>query len=197
MSPARLRVGEWLALAGALALLVLLLLPWYAYEGPATGREPAETGLGGLGWVLAALVLLAVLTTLAFVAATAAEHSPSGPIALNVVAVAIGTLALLALLVRLVVEPGLGVEAPDGDVGLRAAAWLAPLATLVMLAGAWRAMADERTDTAQAREQTERVLRVRGAARPAPPARSGAAAGAPADAVADPARPADGSRFER
>jgi hypothetical protein len=197
MSLARLRAGEWLALAGALALLVLLLLPWYAYDGRATAGEPAETGLAGLGWALVALVLLAALTTLAFVAATAAEHSPTAPLALNVVAVAVGTLALLALLARLVVEPGLGVEAPDGDVGLRAPAWLAPVATLAMLAGAWRAMADERTDAPAAREQTERVLRVRGAARPAPPRHSGAAAGAPADAVADPARPSEPPRFER
>jgi phosphatidylglycerophosphate synthase len=195
VSPARLRLGEWVALAGAVALLVLLALPWYAYDGPATGGEPAQTGLGGLGWALVALVLLAVLTALAFVAATAAERSPMGPIALNVVAVALGVIALLALLVRLVVEPGLGVAAPDGDVGLRAPAWLAPLAALAMLLGAWRALADERTDTAEAREQTERVLRVRGAARPAPPAHSGAASGAPVDAVADPSRPTEPPRF--
>jgi len=186
---ARLRPGEWLALSGAVALVVLLLLPWFAYDGPPTGTAPTETGIGGLGWAIVAVVLLAVLAVLAFVAATAAEHSPEAPIALNVVAVALGLVAVLVLAARLVIEPGLGVGASDAQVGLRLPAWLGLAAAVAMVVGAWRAMADERTDTAQAREQTMRVLRVRGAPRPAPPAHSGAAAGAPGDAVADPARP--------
>jgi len=186
---ARLRQGEWLALTGAVALVVLLGLPWFAYEGPPTGAAPTETGIGGLGWAVVAVLLLAVLAVLAFVAATAAERSPEAPIALNVVAVALGLVAVLVLAARLVIEPGLGVGASDAQVALRPAAWLGLAAAATMLVGAWRAMADERTDTAEAREQTARVLRVRGAPRPAPPAHSGASAGAPADPVADPARP--------
>jgi hypothetical protein len=36
----RLRFGEWLAVAGGIALIVSLLLPWYdAPTGPVTGYE--------------------------------------------------------------------------------------------------------------------------------------------------------------
>jgi hypothetical protein len=175
----RLRAGEWTALAGALALLVLLPLRWYALNGPAGGGRPSETGLGGLGWLVVLVVALAVLLALALVAATAAERSPTAPMALAVLTVPVGALAVLVLAARLVAEPGLGVEAPDARVDLRWPAWLAPLAAGLLVAGAWRAMADERTDTPEARAQTERVLRVRGTPRPAPPRRAGVSA--PAD----------------
>jgi hypothetical protein len=42
---------------------------------------------------------------------------------------------------------------------------------VAIIAGAWRALADERTGSTISLRQTERVLAVRGAARPAPPER--------------------------
>jgi hypothetical protein len=42
---------------------------------------------------------------------------------------------------------------------------------LAILAGAWRTLADERLGAGDSLRQTERVLAVRGAARPAPPER--------------------------
>ena len=51
---------------------------------------------------------------------------------------AFGTLVAIVLVVRL------SAFAPDGD--LRAAAWLGLAAALAIAAGAWWAIADERTD---------------------------------------------------
>ena len=61
----RLRAGEWLAGAGAAALLVTLFLPWFGVELPRTGRAqrrrvrprraPAATsGWNALGWLVIA-----------------------------------------------------------------------------------------------------------------------------------------------
>ena len=71
--------------------------------------------------------------------------------------------------VRLVAEPGLGVERVGwGRVAWPASRWRA----LAILLGAWRALADERTDTPEAVAQTERALSVRGAPRAVPPPRT-------------------------
>ncbi len=75
------------------------------------------------------------------------------------------------VVVRLIAQPGLGVDASDAEVALRWPAWAGLAGAVAILAGAWIALADERTDTALARAQTERVLSVRGEARPVPPRR--------------------------
>jgi hypothetical protein len=95
---------------------------------------------------------------------------------------------VLVIAVRLIAQPGLGVEASNADVEVELPALLGLIAAIGMVVGNARAMADERTDTEEAREQTEAVLRVRGAPRPAPPRDNRAGPGRP-DAVADPAQP--------
>jgi hypothetical protein len=76
-------------------------------------------------------------------------------------------LALLYLLYRV------GIDEPgrNGDVSVDAGAYLGLACMVLILAGAWRSLADERTGSVVSLRQTERVLAVRGAARPAPPAR--------------------------
>ena len=84
-----------------------------------------------------------------------------------VVTIGIGTLALLYLLYRV------GIDEPGRNalVSVDAGAYLGLLCLLAILAGAWRTLADERKDSAISLRQTERVLAVRGPARPPPPAR--------------------------
>ena len=167
MKPSRLRAGELVAGLGALVLAVSLVLPWYDVAAPGAH----ETGLRALGWLAVLVLVLAVLAGVGLVLATLVETSPARPLAIGVLAVPIGLLAILVVVVRLIAEPGLGVDASDAEVALRWPAWAGLAGAVAILAGAWIALADERTDTALARAQTERVLSVRGEARPVPPRR--------------------------
>lgn len=159
----RLRGGELLAGAGAIALLAVMFLDWFgdtnAWESLTLLRVPLViTSLLAL-----ALVALTVSRTVAMACSAAG------------ITVGVGALTLLVLLYRVVVnEPG-----PDASVDIGPGAYLGLLCVIGCIAGAWRTLADERTHAALSREQTERVLSVRGTPRPAPPAR-------------DPGRPAQG-----
>jgi hypothetical protein len=161
----RLHRGELLAAASAVGLLVVMFLDWFggrsAWEALAIGRV-----------VLVALALLVLtLVVLTLTARPVAMAASAASIAIGVTA-----LAVLLLLYRIVVdEPG-----PDAGSQIGLGAYLGLLFVLGCGAGAWRALADERTGAASSLRQTERVLAVRGAPRPAPPER-------------DPSRPAAGS----
>jgi hypothetical protein len=158
----RLRSGELLAAVSAVGLLVVMFLDWFggrsAWEALAIGRI-----------LLVALALLALtLVVLTLTARPVAMAASAASIAIGVTA-----LAVLLLLFRIVVdEPG-----PDAGAQIGIGAYLGLLFVLGCGAGAWRALADERTDAASSLRQTERVLAVRGAPRPPPPER-------------DPSRPA-------
>ena len=188
MKLSRLRSGELTALAGALALLALLFADWFALRTPAATLGAHESGWRSLGWLALAFVLAAVLVALALAAATVGRSSPALPVVLADCAIVLGALAALVLAARLLVQPDLGVSAAAEDVVPRLPAYLGLLAALAIALGAWRTLADERTNTTEAREQTERVLRVRGAPRPVPPPRTPQPPGPP-DPLAGPARP--------
>jgi hypothetical protein len=83
------------------------------------------------------------------------------------ICVAVAALTALYLLFRIAVnEPG-----PDAGSDIGLAAYLGLALVVGCGAGAWRALADERTGSSASLRQTERVLAVRGAPRPAPPPR--------------------------
>jgi hypothetical protein len=170
----RLRTGELIALLGALALLVSLFLRWYRggeYRIGETGtrflRDAAASGWSSLGWLALIPIVLAIACGLALVVVTLAERDSAAiPVTIGVTAVPWALLAVIAILVRLVAQPG-----PNAFVDVRWPAYLGLAGALAILAGAWRAIGDERTDTAAARAQTERALSVRGEPRPVPPRR--------------------------
>jgi hypothetical protein len=161
----RLRSGELLAGASAVGLLAVMFMDWFggatAWDSLTFLRVPLViTALLALG-----LVVLTVTRTVAMACSAAG------------ITVGVGSIMLALLLFRVVVnEPG-----PDaaGDIGT--GAYLGVLLVFGCIAGAWRTLADERTDAPASIEQTERVLAVRGAPRPAPPPR-------------DPSRPARSER---
>jgi hypothetical protein len=115
---------------------------------------------GGPSWLVIVPLAAAALATLVLVITTLAERTPALPLAVGVVTVPLGLLAVLAALVEAIAEGGWE-------------AWLSLAGALAILVGAWRALADERTDTPEAIAQTERALSVRGAPRPVPPLDSG------------------------
>ena len=115
---------------------------------------------GGPSWLVLVPLGAAALGALALVVATLGERTPKLPLAVGVATVPVGVLAVLAALVEAIAEGGWE-------------AWLGLAGALAILLGAWRALADERTDTPEAIAQTERALSVRGAPRRVPPLDSG------------------------
>lgn len=152
----RLRGGEVLAGISAAGLLVAMFLDWFggdsAWESLTFG-DLLLVGVAVLGLTL--VVLTAQARAVAMAASTA------------VLTIGFAALVLLYLFYRVVVnEPG-----TDAAHEIGVGAYLAIVFVFGCAAGAWRALGDERTDSAYARRQTERVLAVRGAPRPPPPER--------------------------
>lgn len=169
MRLSRLRSGETAALAGAVALAVLLGFDWFFLSTPDARVGQHESGIRSLGWFADVLLILAILSALALAFFTVTQRATAVPTTLAVFTTLLGALAAATVAFRLIAQPGLGVEAGNADVEVELPAYLGLLAALAIAAGGWRAMADERADTEESLEQTEEVLRVRGAPRPAPP----------------------------
>ena len=176
----RLRSGEIVAGLGVVALLVALFLPWFGGEPltyapvgelPSDFAEQRESGWAALGWLALVPLVATIALGIALVVTTVFERTPAVPLAIGVMTVPWALLAVLAILVRLIAQPGLGIGVADVYVQVRWPAYLGLAGVVAVLAGAWRALADERTDTTEARAQTERALSVRGAPRPVPPPR--------------------------
>jgi uncharacterized membrane protein len=128
----RLRDGEWIAGAGALALLAAMFLHWY-------GTDLRIVTFEVTAWqafdVLDAVLVLLALVPLALVFTQATRRSPSIPVAFSVLTALAGALAALLILYRIVNQPG-----PNDLVEVQAGAWLGLLAALVIAAGGWRSM---------------------------------------------------------
>jgi len=128
----RLRAGEWLAAVGAVALLVSLLLPWYAVDtATLNGFESFS--------VIDVLLVLLVLLALALVVLQATRDSPAGPVGAAVLTATFGILCALLVLYRLINQPG-----SNELVEVRPGAWLGLAATVAIAAGGWLALANER-----------------------------------------------------
>jgi Na+(H+)/acetate symporter ActP len=151
----RLRSGELLTGASAAALVVVMFLDWFG------GRSAWET------MTIARVVLVVfVLVALAMVVLTATRTVAMATSA-AAITIAVGLPALLLVFYRVVInEPG-----PNALVSVDLGAYLGLLLVVVVMASAFRALADERTHATASLRQTERVLAVRGTPREPPPAR--------------------------
>jgi hypothetical protein len=129
----RLRLGELLALVGAILVIVALTRPWYEKAG-ATLSAWATFGPAVV------FIMIAALAALVLVLTTITERSTAFPVAAGVWSVLFGLFGLIAAIVRV-------LERPDGATALCAGAWLGLAGTILILAGSWQAMRDERTGT--------------------------------------------------
>jgi hypothetical protein len=156
MDVRRLRSGELVATLGTGGLAVVMFLAWFG------GRSAWETLTVGR---MLLVLTIALGTTL--VVLTLRRRAVSMATSAATVTVGVGTFTLLYLLYRVGIdEPG-----ANGEVSIDAGAYVGLGCALAIVAGAWRTLADDRTDAADSLRQTERVLAVRGAPRPAPPQR--------------------------
>jgi hypothetical protein len=131
MSLRRLRVGELLALAGAICTIVALTLPWYEN---AQGKLSAWATFGPA----VALLMLGAAAGLMLAVATVSERSTALPVGAAVWGTLLGFVAVLAALVRV-------LERPQHANMLCAGAWLGLVGALAVLVGCWQSMRDERT----------------------------------------------------
>lgn len=130
MNLRRLRIGELLALVGAILVIVSLTRPWY--ENAFTTLSAWET----FGPAVA-LLLASTAAALALVVSTITERSTALPVAAAVWSMVFAIVAVVSAVVRL-------LERPDHASRLCAGAWLAFAGAVLILAGSWQSMRDER-----------------------------------------------------
>jgi hypothetical protein len=126
----RLRVGELVALAGSILVIVALTRPWY--ESPLGNLDAWDTFGPGV-----VLIIAALCAGMAMVFSALTERTTALPVAIAVWCVPLGLLAVIASAVRV-------LERPDHATGLCAGAWLALVGSALILVGAWLALRDER-----------------------------------------------------
>lgn len=136
----RVRLGELTALLGAACVIVALALPWY---GGALGAAGADA-VGRLGaWSTfgptIVFLLLGAAAALCLLLVNVFERTTAAPVAAAVWSTLFGLIASICAIVRL-------LERPDGASGLLAGAWLAFAGALLILAGSWQSMRDERPE---------------------------------------------------
>jgi hypothetical protein len=127
----KLRLGEWVAIAGIGCTIASLLLPWY--ESAGVNLDFWDTFGGAAVLMLAALAAASAMV----VAAIFERDSPALPISAAVWSVTLCFPGAIAALVRV-------LERPDHATGLCAGAWIGLAGAVLMLVGSWVAMSDER-----------------------------------------------------
>jgi uncharacterized membrane protein len=131
MKLTRMRSGELAALAGAVCVIVALTLPWYENS---EGKLSAWSTFGPA----VVLLMIATLAALALAFTTLTERSTALPVAAAVWSTLFAAIGVIAAIVRV-------LERPHNASSLCAGAWLALVGALLMLAGSWQSMRDERT----------------------------------------------------
>jgi prepilin signal peptidase PulO-like enzyme (type II secretory pathway) len=139
----RLRLGELIALAGAICVIVSLFQPWYEN---AAGRLSAWDTFGPA----LVLLMLGALVALVLVLSTVTERSTALPVAAAVWSTVFGIIAVIAAIVRL-------LERPHGATELCAGAWLALIGAILILVGSWQSMRDERPSLYRPAQPTPRT----------------------------------------
>lgn len=168
MNVLRLRLGELIAGAGAVLLLVALSLDWARPE-PQVRTAPgvelssplrsaadqvtnafvnryAESGFSSLGIVMVLMLLVAAGGGIALVAVTLTERdTPVLPVVGSVVLFGWTLITFIVLALRLTLfQPGLELGYDDASVDILGAAWLGLLGLVVIGAGAWLTLRDDR-----------------------------------------------------
>jgi hypothetical protein len=130
VNPRQFRLGELVALVGAICLAVSLFVR--SYSGPAGNLDAWNTFGPGV-----ALELAAVCAGLGVVASALTERSAALPVSTAVWSVLLGLIAVIAALVRALGRPDHTTEVCFG-------VWLALAGAALVVLGAWLALRDER-----------------------------------------------------
>jgi hypothetical protein len=131
MKLTRIRSGELIALVGAILVIVALTRPWYENAGVLFSAW-ATFGPAVV------LIMIAGLAGLVLVLTTITERSTAFPVAAAIWGVLFGFIGVIAAIVRV-------LERPHGATALCAGAWLSLVGTILIFAGSWQSIRDERT----------------------------------------------------
>jgi len=157
----RLRVGEWIAGASGVLLLVALFLPWYEIGEGFVAAPADKLDAHASAWdaftVLDVLLALGALGAIAVLVVTAAYSTPAVPLAMQTFLAILALLLLVLLVFRLIDPPDVSFVQSGGGPGSRghvaevdraAGAWVGLAAMLGIFAGALLAIRDERRSPA-------------------------------------------------
>ncbi len=153
----RLRPGELIAAAGGVALLVVMFLDWYEFNGIGVSAWAAFT-------ITDVLLALAALIAIGLAVLTATRRSPALPVAASVITATTGILATLLVLYRILNQPG-----PNEFIEVKLPAFLGFLCVLAIAAGGWRSMRDESWEDAPVPTDVRPAPPAEGPREPAPP----------------------------
>jgi hypothetical protein len=130
----RLRPGDILAGAAALALLVVTFLDWYGVQGR-TGGLSAWSAFS----VVDVFLALTIACGLALAALQVAGRGPAIPVAAQIVTVTVALATTLLVAYRILNQPG-----PNDAIEVKIGAWLGLLCCAALFVAAWMSMADDR-----------------------------------------------------
>jgi hypothetical protein len=142
--PSRLRRGELIVGASAVALLAcMLVLPWYGLSG-AAGRTAQALGLPTslTGWRaltdLRWLMLVTIALALALVVLQATQRAPALPVTMSVIVTVFGSITVIALVYRVLINPP-----GDSFLSPKAGAYLGLISALGIAYGGYASMRQE------------------------------------------------------
>jgi hypothetical protein len=158
----RLRVGEWVAAAGAVGLFAMLFLNWFSIDGGTVegryfghGLDVHLSGWGNLGWFMDLLLCASILGGLSLSYMTVKRTSPAWPVGAAVLTVGLGAAIAVALALRLLDLAGDTSLGPVKiAVGVQLPAYLGLLCAILIPLGGFLSLRDERTDSPEARAYT-------------------------------------------
>ena len=139
MDTSKLSVGDQIAAASGIALLIVMFLPWYGVDvsvGPISASESANAW-EALSFIDILLFLIA-LVAIAVPAAKAADALPADVPGATLV-LAAGALGVLLVLFRLIDLPTPDISAAGVDFDRKIGVFLGLIATVGITYGGWRA----------------------------------------------------------
>lgn len=154
MDFSKLRFGEVVAAASAVALFVFMFFSWYGVKvdfGGGPGGEIAKSIVksSGVDTTVSAwkafdttdlFLLLVVIVAIGLAVLTAAQVSVALPVTASVVTTALGALATLLVLYRILNQPG-----PNDLIEVKIGAYLGLVACAGIAIGGWQSMREEGT----------------------------------------------------
>jgi hypothetical protein len=142
LDSSRVSLGEMIAAAGGLVLLVCMFLPWFDGEvrGPGAALEVTTTGWEAFGGVFDALIVVLAAVPIGLAVGRATDALPPLPLEPGVLVLGAGALLLVIIGIRLIDPPDaidVAIPSLESDTSRKLAAFVALLAAAAVAAGGY------------------------------------------------------------